>query len=139
MVVTPLETLKLLFKKPSTNLFPVKYKPENLTAVMKLVAEGKVQLNSPVEIPKNFRGKITYEMDKCIGCQMCTKVCPSHAIEFVPELKKIRIYVSRCTFCSNCNDICPVQCLHMSEEFMLADYDKYGPSLIVGVEHPRNK
>jgi formate hydrogenlyase subunit 6/NADH:ubiquinone oxidoreductase subunit I len=82
-------------------------------------------------VPKGFRGKIQYDKDKCIGCKLCIKVCPSEAIEFVEENKKIKIYLSRCTFCSQCNDICPVKCLSMSNEFLLADSDKYSKDLIV--------
>ncbi|MCX6665898.1 MAG: 4Fe-4S binding protein, partial [Euryarchaeota archaeon] len=44
---------------------------------------------------------------------------------------KIKIYLARCTFCSQCNDVCPVNCLSMSNEFLLADTDKYSKDLIV--------
>ncbi|MDH7517846.1 MAG: NADH-quinone oxidoreductase, partial [Candidatus Thermoplasmatota archaeon] len=34
-------------------------------------------------------------------------------------------------FCSQCNDICPVNCLSMSNEFLLAHSDLYSKDLIV--------
>jgi len=120
-----------LFKKPWTNKFPAKYIPSNTTEFLKEVKKGNAQINPPIETPPGFRGKIKYDKDKCIGCKLCIKVCPSGAIEFKPEEKKIKIYLARCTFCSQCNDICPVKCLSMSDEFLLADANKYSKALIV--------
>jgi len=120
-----------LFKKPFTNKFPAKYTPGSVTRFLEAVSSGKATLNPPIETPEGFRGKIQYEKEKCIGCKLCIKVCPSGAIEFKPKEKKIKIYLARCTFCSQCNDVCPVHCLSMSNEFLLAEGDKYAPSLIV--------
>ena len=125
------QVLSQLFKKPFTNKFPAKYAPGNVTGFLKDVGSGKASIIPPVETPPNFRGKIQYDKEKCIGCKLCIKVCPTAAIEFKPEEKKIKIYLSRCCFCSQCNDICPVQCLSMGNEFLLADTDKYSDALIV--------
>lgn len=120
-----------MFKKPWTNKFPAKYQPSNTTKYLTAVSEGKAKINPPIETPPGFRGKIQYDREKCIGCQLCIKVCPSGAIEFKPDEKKIKIYVARCTFCSQCNDVCPVNCLSMSDEFLLSDMDLYSKDLIV--------
>jgi formate hydrogenlyase subunit 6/NADH:ubiquinone oxidoreductase subunit I len=88
-------------------------------------------VNPPVGTPDRFRGKIVYEKEKCIGCKLCLKFCPSEAIVFKDEEKKIRVYLARCTFCAQCTDVCPVNCLHMSNEFLLAGTEKYSASLIV--------
>ena len=120
-----------MFKKPWTNKFPVKYAPRNTTKLLEEVGAGRVQIIPPVETPEGFRGKIQYDKDKCTGCKLCIRVCPSGAIEFKEKEKKIKIYIARCTFCSQCNDVCPVNCLSMSNEFLLADTDKYSKDLIV--------
>jgi formate hydrogenlyase subunit 6/NADH:ubiquinone oxidoreductase subunit I len=125
------QLLSQMFKKPFTNKFPAKYTPSSTTRFLENVQSGKASLIPPVETPPRFRGKIQYEKEKCIGCELCLKVCPSGAIEFKPKEKKIKIYLARCTFCSQCNDICPVNCLSMSNEFLLADTDKYSKALIV--------
>lgn len=120
-----------MFKKPFTNKFPAKYTPASTTKFMENVQNGKTKIVPPVEAPEGYRGKIQYDREKCIGCQLCIKVCPSGAIEFKPESKKIKVYLARCTFCAQCNEICPVNCLSMSKEFLLADTDKYSKDLIV--------
>ena len=125
--------LKQLFSKPVTNLFPAKYAPKSVLALLDAVGKGKAKLNSPVEVPAGFRGKLVYEKDKCIGCFSCTRVCPSKAIVPHPtEARKVIHYAARCTFCSQCVDVCPVKCLHMSDEFLLADTNKFSDNLIVG-------
>jgi ferredoxin len=120
-----------MFKKPWTNKFPAKYAPANTSKFFADVDSGKAKLVPPVETPPNFRGKIKYDKEKCIGCELCLKVCPCNAIEFKPEEKKIKIFLARCCFCSQCNDICPVNCLSMSNEFLLADVDPYSKNLVV--------
>lgn len=120
-----------MFKKPFTNKFPAKYAPSSTTKFIENVTNGTAHMNPPVATPDRFRGKIQYDKEKCIGCKLCLQVCPSAAIEFKEDEKKIRIFLARCTFCSQCNDICPVGCLRMSNEFLLADTDKYSKDLIV--------
>ncbi|RLF01997.1 MAG: NADH-quinone oxidoreductase [Thermoprotei archaeon] len=141
------EVIKLLFKKPFTNKFPVKYAPKNTHTLIKKVQRGEVKINPPVETPPGFRGKLEYDIDECVGCGLCAQVCPSKAIELVRDKKwiimhckdgaklaaplKIKIYVSRCVFCGQCVDICPRKCLRMSDEFLLANEDKLAEELII--------
>ena len=43
--------------------------------------------------------------DKCTGCRVCTKVCPTEAIEV--KLGKAEIEKSLCLQCTNCTQACP--------------------------------
>ena len=136
------EIFKQAIKKPATNVWPVKYAPP--TSALMAIKDGKLTLDElaklpgndpPVKVPDGFRGRVLYYKDRCIGCKSCLKVCPSKAIEFIPDEKKIKIYVARCTFCQMCVDICPpkVQALAVSHgpyDFLMAEVDQYASNLI---------
>lgn len=123
--------IKQLFSKPATNPFPVRHMPRSVTGLLKKVGAGQATIHPPVPVPEDLRGKIAFDRDKCIGCQQCIRVCPASVIEFLPEVKKIRMYVARCTFCAQCVDVCPVGALSTTTEFLLADADRFSENLIV--------
>jgi formate hydrogenlyase subunit 6/NADH:ubiquinone oxidoreductase subunit I len=123
--------LKQLFQTPATNKFPTKYAPASTIEFLDKVKKAKLKMTPPIEVPPGFRGKISYDREKCTGCQLCIKVCPTKAIEFIPEEKKVKIFLARCCFCAQCNDICPPKALSMTDEFMLSSYDKYAEELVV--------
>jgi len=127
--------MKQLLSRPATNPFPVKYMPRSVTAVLKKVAAGQATIHPPIPTPKDLRGKIVYDRETCIGCGLCVRVCPARVIELYKpegeEKNKIRMYVARCTFCAQCVDVCPVNALATTEEFLLADTDRFSENLIV--------
>ena len=75
-----------------------------------------------------FRGKLT--VDGCIGCGICTKVCPSNAIEFKKdESGKVISYsfdLEKCIFCGNCMYYCPKSAIKMTKDYELGTEDKIG-------------
>lgn len=123
--------LKQLFLKPATNKFPAKYAPASIIQFLDKATKGEVKLTPPIPVPPRFRGKIAYDREKCTGCKLCVRICPTRAIEFIPEDKKVKVFISRCCFCAQCVDICPVDALAMTDEFLLSSYDKYADHLIV--------
>ena len=123
--------LKQLFLNPATNKFPAKYAPASTIQFLNSVTKGELKMIPPVPVPSKFRGKIAFNKAKCTGCRLCIDVCPTKAIEFIPEEKKVKIFVSRCCFCAQCVEICPPKVLSMTEEFLLANYDKYANELVV--------
>ncbi|WP_072621415.1 NAD(P)H-quinone oxidoreductase subunit I [Spirulina major] len=83
---------------------------------------------------ERYRGRIHYEFDKCISCEVCVRVCPINLPivdwEFDKETKKKKlnhysIDFGVCIFCGNCVEYCPTNCLSMTEEYELATYDRH--------------
>jgi len=131
MWAVPLTIFKQLFLKPATNLFPAKYAPASALDFLDKVTKREVALNPPIALPPRFRGKIAYDRENCTGCQLCVKICPTRAIEFLPEDRKVKIFISRCCFCAQCVDACPVHVLAMTEDFLFSNYDKFADELVI--------
>ena len=115
------QLIKQLFSCVFTNPFPVKHMPPSLTETLSNQASS---LNPPVPVGKRFRGRVNYIRDKCVGCRLCLKVCPSNAFTFIEESKKVIIHNDRCCFCSQCTEICPPKCLMMSDVYMISSYNR---------------
>ncbi|HAF94685.1 MAG: hypothetical protein A2X34_05035 [Elusimicrobia bacterium GWC2_51_8] len=120
------EVLTHLFKKPATSGYP--FEKARVTA--------------------RFRGRIDFDSGKCIGCQMCVRVCPSKAIEIplseeqfaappvqqgqpaVPAKKQFDciMKLGSCVYCWQCAETCPKHALITTQDFELAQID---PSKLV--------
>ena len=75
----------------------------------------------------NVRGKLIFEADKCIGCKMCARDCPTKAIEIekVGDKRfKAVVRMDLCIYCGQCVISCHKDALHNTEEFELAKLNK---------------
>ena len=101
-----------------------------LVDVIKSWLSGPKTIKYPREKgkPKNYRGKISWDNEKCIRCLGCIKVCPSYAIKLekkkLHERGEIKIDFGKCIFCYYCVERCPVGALKGSTEFEMATHDK---------------
>ncbi len=101
-------------------------------------ANGNVTLQYPhqtLDIPENGRYQLDIEIDDCIVCDKCAKVCPVDCIDIEaiksPELIRnasdgspVRLYpakfdidMAKCCFCALCTTVCPTECLTMNGEY----------------------
>ncbi len=81
-----------------------------------------------------FRGAVAFVRDqdtgkeRCVGCGLCSAVCPANCLTVVPGvdehgIRNAKIYLydmSRCVFCGMCVEVCPELALVMTHEFELS-------------------
>ena len=75
---------------------------------------------------KNFRylkGVATLQLDedKCIGCKMCTEVCPHQVFE-VADRKAFIADLDGCMECGACASNCPVNAIDVNPGVGCASY-----------------
>lgn len=75
---------------------------------------------TPVDFPDNFRGIMADE--NCIGCGICTKVCPMQNIRLIDNKAVIE---NNCITCLRCFHWCPKEAIYMSKEETVARRFKY--------------
>ncbi len=71
--------------------------------------------------PDRLRGKLYWDPQKCSGCQLCVKDCPSDALELIviDKVNKrfvLKYHTDRCTFCAQCVENCRFKCIGLSNE-----------------------
>lgn len=100
--------------------------------------DGIATIQYPHEIlpvPVNGRYRLHNEIDDCIVCDKCAKICPVNCITIEPirsveEFGKTsdgtpkRIYAAKfdinmaqCCFCGLCTTVCPTECLTMTKVY----------------------
>jgi NADH-quinone oxidoreductase subunit I len=129
---------KKAYKRHSpTNVLNDNYFKENK-------GEGLITLFYPYEaipLPDNTRTRLHNEMDDCIVCDKCAKVCPVDCIEIEPikateqigttsDGSPIRLYAARfdidmakCCYCGLCTTVCPTECLTMTKVYDYSEFD----------------
>ena len=82
------------------------------------------------DLPKNTKGLLYNEIEQCIGCSMCAKVCPvncilvdSQRIEFLQKewVSIFDIDHLKCIHCGLCTEHCPTGSLTVTGRFELSD------------------
>jgi formate hydrogenlyase subunit 6/NADH:ubiquinone oxidoreductase subunit I len=101
-----ISTLRNLFSRPDTIRYP----------------------KERTDIPSTNRGRVVWDMQRCIWCRMCEKNCPTKAIVTDKERKTQTITRVRCIACRTCVDVCPVNIIKMESV-----YSKPGPEREVHV------
>ncbi len=96
------ESMKNLFSKPATINYPAE----------------------PINFPEGSRGHITIEVDKCISCGMCVRVCPPGALAIDKIKGTWTINRFDCIACSYCVIKCPVKCLAIEPGYTEPDFKK---------------
>ncbi len=141
-------TLSHLLKARKSRV-PVAIKESNYFALQ----EGISTIQYPREtipVPDNGRYQLHNEIDDCIVCDKCAKVCPVDCIDIVPiksaeEIGKTsdgtpkRIYaakfdidMAKCCFCGLCTTVCPTECLTMTKKYDFSVFDIRDHNFVFG-------
>ena len=94
-----------------------------------------------IPVPDHGRYQLHNEIDDCIVCDKCAKVCPVNCIDIEPvraveeigktsdgtpkriHAAKFDIDMAKCCFCGLCTTVCPTECLTMTKEYDFSAYD----------------
>ncbi|MCX6080672.1 MAG: 4Fe-4S binding protein [Chloroflexi bacterium] len=93
------DVFESFFKKPATQIYPIE----------------------KVATSDRFRGKLVFNPSACTGCCLCSKDCPSNAIELVTldrAAKRfvLKYHLDRCVYCGQCVANCKFKCMSMSND-----------------------
>ena len=86
-----------------------------------------------IPIAKGYRGEHVYDIDKCMSCALCSKICPNRAIEMIDVSSEYKdqyaktypkIDLGKCCFCGLCEDICPTDAIRLSKNVFLSTFDQ---------------
>ena len=86
-------------------------------------------------VPEVGRYQLNVEIDDCIVCDLCAKICPVNCIE-IEAIKsteaigktsdgsvkrlyapKFDIDMAKCMYCGLCTTVCPTECIVMTQEY----------------------
>ncbi|QEK50552.1 4Fe-4S dicluster domain-containing protein [Pedobacter aquae] len=101
-------------------------------------AEGIVTVQYPKEtipVPEVGRYQLHVEINDCIVCDLCAKICPVNCID-IEAIKateaigktsdgsvkrlytpKFDIDMAKCMYCGLCTTVCPTECITMTSEY----------------------
>ena len=109
MFIKPIvRVIKELAKKPATLEFPEKRE----------------------QLADDYRGIHKLDMDTCISCSACARICPNvtikmvetetdHGTKMMPEIN-----LERCLFCALCEEVCPTSCLVLTKDYDMEKFDR---------------
>jgi len=88
-------------------------------------------------LPDVYRGRPGLRFEKCIGCGICMRMCPTRCIDLLEvddikheegkppaKVKRPRVNVGRCMMCGYCAEYCPTDAMIVTPEYELASYTR---------------
>ncbi len=89
------------------------------------------------ERPVNYRGRLEFDAEKCIGCKLCMRDCPSNAIDIIKigdKQFKAVVRLDKCIYCAQCCDSCNRGALKATTHYELANFTREALKVDIGVD-----
>lgn len=106
----------------------------SIVRMFKTTIHRPVTIMYPYEkewVPDNYRGRPGLVFDKCLGCGICVRMCPTTCIELVEVadddgnmVKRPQVNVGRCMMCGYCAEYCPVDAMTTTTDYELAEFTR---------------
>ncbi|MBA4250657.1 MAG: NADPH-quinone oxidoreductase [Chlorobiaceae bacterium] len=97
-----------------------------------------------VPLPERVRNRLYVNMDDCIGCDQCARVCPVNCITIetvksVPGedlgktsngkkkalwVTQFEIDIAKCCYCQLCVFPCPTECIYMTDVYEFSELER---------------
>lgn len=122
--------------------YPKKFRGTGIIAPMWMALKRMVKsaIHRPVTImypyekewiPDNYRGRPGLVFEKCLGCGICVRMCPTTCIELIDVaddkgemVRRPQINVGRCMMCGYCAEYCPVNAMTTTTDYELAEFTR---------------
>jgi formate hydrogenlyase subunit 6/NADH:ubiquinone oxidoreductase subunit I len=58
-------------------------------------------------------GEILIDPQLCVDCGICSSVCPSGALQFEADTRRLQFETARCLVCEQCIPSCPLEAISL--------------------------
>jgi len=108
---------------------------KGMAVTFKNLTSRAVTLQYPTQkqpMVEKFRGLVDLDLQKCIICYQCVKICPTGCLAITHKeseqkkkaLETFKYNMELCCFCGLCAQVCPTQAIYMNKIYEIAVYSR---------------
>jgi hydrogenase-4 component H len=82
---------------------------------------------APLEPDPAYRGRVTVDTERCVGCGGCADVCPTRCIRITDlsaTRRVMRRHLDRCILCGRCEEACAYDAVHLIADWETGTGDR---------------
>jgi Pyruvate/2-oxoacid:ferredoxin oxidoreductase delta subunit len=65
---------------------------------------------------------------KCIGCELCVRGCPNHALALINDIAVV-VHPNLCNYTGICQEICPTEAISLVYEIVFSRKEEDMPNV----------